>query len=162
MSAVMGIDPGVRGGIAVLRISDGSPLFVKGVSPGMTQKEVVDLVIAAVSVLVHNRGYEGFCERVGYMPGDGGRGANTFGRIDGLLRGAALALGVTLHDVSPMIWQSKLGCLSGGNKNVTKAAAEARFGIFGVKVTHAIADALLIARFGLITIKARGEEREIK
>ncbi len=145
--AILGVDPGVRGGIAVLS-GAGAVLHVKAIDPSMTQKALVQMVTDAVCVLVHNRGYEGFCEKVGYMPGDGGKGANTFGRIDGLLRGALLALGVTLHDVSPMIWQSRLNCMSGGNKNITKQRAAWLFRDSGIKITHSIADALLIAEFG--------------
>jgi len=39
-----------------------------------------------------------------------------------------------------------LGCLSKGDKNVTKAKAQEQFP--NIKVTHATADALLIALYG--------------
>lgn len=152
--AVMGIDPGVRGGIAVLG-GHGELLWVRGFNPKMTQKELVACVDLGVMLLLQKGGWECFIEKVGYMPGDGGKGANTFGRVDGILRGTVLALKLEMHDVSPMIWQSKLGCVSGGNKNVTKNRAIQLFGQNGFKITHALADALLIAEFGRLTILSR-------
>lgn len=150
-NAVMGVDPGVRGGVAVLS-SDGAPLIVEAIRPDMTHRQVVDMLQAAVKTLTAHKGYEAFVEKVGYMPGDGGKGANTFGRIDGLIRGALLAYGVYIHDAPPMVWQSRLSCLTGGNKNITKAKAFELFGKYGVKITHSTADALLIAEFGRIAV----------
>jgi len=49
-------------------------------------------------------------------------------------------------DVSPVKWQSALSCLTKGKKNVTKARAQQWFP--KIKVTHGIADALLIAEYG--------------
>lgn len=147
MSAVLGVDPGVRGGLAVLD-KDGMVLHVQPFRPEMTHKELVECVTKGVSVLVHNRGFECYIEKVGFKRGDGGLGAFTFGQVSGILRGAVLALGPTLRDVAPMIWQSNLDCLSGGNKNVTKNKALQLFAGRGFTITHAIADALLIAEFG--------------
>jgi hypothetical protein len=42
-------------------------------------------------------------------------------------------------------WQRAMGCLTGGNKNITKAAAQRLFP--AVKVTHTLADALLLAEY---------------
>lgn len=154
MTAVIGIDPGVRGGLAILA-ENGHPLHVQAFDPKMTQKEIVAAVDQAVLVLLQYGGWECWVEKVGYMPGDGGKGANTFGRVDGILRGAVLALKLEMHDVAPMLWQARLECLSGGNKNVTKNKALQLFAGRGVKITHATADALLIAEFGRLTIQAR-------
>jgi hypothetical protein len=44
------------------------------------------------------------------------------------------------------VWQKSLGCLTHGDKNVSKAAAQRLFP--GMKITHATADALLIAYYG--------------
>lgn len=151
--SVMGIDPGVRGGLAVLK-SNGFILRVQAFRPQMTQKELVAAVKSGVDALRQYGGDACFIEKVGYMPGDGGKGANTFGRIDGLLRGAALAYGLDVRDVSPMLWQSRMNCLSGGNKNVTKRRAQELFP-YEAKITHAIADALLIAEYGRRTLERK-------
>jgi hypothetical protein len=55
-------------------------------------------------------------------------------------------LKIPFEEVSPVKWQKVMGCLSKGDKNVTKAAAQRLFP--DIKITHAIADALLIAEYG--------------
>ena len=59
--------------------------------------------------------------------------------------GILAALGIPHQLTPPGVWQRKLGCLSKGDKNVTKARAQQLFP--SMKVTHATADALLIAEF---------------
>lgn len=145
MTAVMGIDVGTRGGLAVLR-SDGSVDYVQSFYPEMLEAELVNAAKQGLACLVKLGGYQVFIEKVGHIRGDGAQGSFTFGRVDGLLRGAVLASGGRIRDVYPQAWQSRLGCLSGGNKNVTKAKAASLWPT--MKMTHAIADALLIAEYG--------------
>jgi len=56
-----------------------------------------------------------------------------------------LAAGIPFDIVVPRRWQQALSCLSGGDKNKTKARAAQLFP--KVKVTHVNADALLIAEY---------------
>lgn len=148
--AVMAIDPGVNGGIAIID-SNRVPYYLLGLKSSMSQRELVYAVRDAADALSGLGSKVCYIEKVGYMPRDGGKGANTFGRVDGLLRGAALAYELELREVSPVLWQSKLNCLSGGNKNVTKYKAQELFpNIKGI--THATADALLIAFYGVSTL----------
>ena len=58
---------------------------------------------------------------------------------------AATLLQDPFEEVAPQVWQKVLGCLSRGDKNVTKAKAQQLFP--AIKVTHAIADALLLAEY---------------
>lgn len=143
--AILGIDPGVRGGLAVLR-ADGSVAHVAAFDPDGTESDVA----VAMKVAVDNLGIAGggqcFMEKVGYIAGDGGQGAFTFGRIVGLIRGCLLTRGIYPHDVYPTMWQTALGCLTGGNKNISKRRAKELFP--EQKMTHAIADALLISEYG--------------
>lgn len=143
--AVLGVDPGVRGGMAVIQ-RDGSPIQTWTFKPVMRQDELVHHVRSAVNLLRLYGGCHAYFEKVGYRPTDGGKGAFTFGRVVGLLAGALLANSCVIHEVAPMIWQTKLDCLTGGNKNVSKSKAQELFP--SINVTHAIADALLIAEFG--------------
>lgn len=143
--AVLGVDPGVKGGMALLRL-DGTIASVWTFRPGDDEGLVVSAVGDAVTLLRAYSSLECVFERVGYMPSDGGQGAFTFGAINGLLRGALLALGVRPRYVYPQAWQTELECLSGGSKNVTKLRAKQLFP--GEKVTHGSADALLIAEYG--------------
>jgi len=145
VNAVMGIDPGVNGGLAVLRI-DGGVEYLRAFQPSMTHAELVDAVRFALKCMAYWKSRTVYVEKVGSMPTDGRRAANTFGRVDGLIRGALLMAGYPPLDVSPMMWQSAMECLSGGNKNVTKKRALELFP--RERITHAVADALLIAEYG--------------
>jgi hypothetical protein len=59
---------------------------------------------------------------------------------------ALTAAGIPFTRIRPQVWQKKLGCMTKGNKNITKQKAQELFP--SIKVTHAIADALLIATYG--------------
>ncbi len=145
MKAVLGIDPGVRGGMALLR-PDSSVASIWGFRPDMVEGELVEAVVNAVTSLRQYGSQECFLEKVGYMPHDGGKGAFTFGRVNGLLAGSLLALGVRPRYVTPQIWQAAMECMSGGSKNVTKLRAKQLFP--AENISHTVADALLIARYG--------------
>ena len=144
---IIGIDPGVNGGIAAMG-TDSKLVRVRAFT-GMSAEELVAEVGYCVQLSGSQPGITRcFVEKVGYMRGDGGKGAFTFGKVFGLLLGALYSVGARPQLVSPMMWQSYLGCLSGGNKNVTKHHAQKLFP--HQKVTHAIADAMLIAEYGRI------------
>lgn len=145
MTAVMGVDPGVSGGVAVIGVG-GRVTFVRGFAPGMTEDDCVLLLYHATAALREDDGRECYLEKVGHIPGDGPQGSFTFGKIYGFLRGYLKARGVIVRDVFPMMWQTRLECLTGGDKNVSKRRAIALFP--EVTMTHAVADALLIAQYG--------------
>jgi len=84
-------------------------------------------------------------ERVHAMPKQGVSSTFKFGRSYGGLRMALAAARIPFDEATPGTWQRALGCLSGGDKNVTKRRAQELFP--ALRVTHAIADALLLAEF---------------
>ena len=148
---VVGIDPGTRGGIAVLDDASGRVLLAQGFTPDMTVTEFTALIKSALA-LGPVKGV--YLEKVGHKRGDGSRGSFTFGRaggVDFLLS----ALGVKALYVPPIFWQAKLECLTSGNKNISKRRATELFGN-QVKVTHNISDALLIAEYGRRQLDLRG------
>jgi hypothetical protein len=59
---------------------------------------------------------------------------------------ALTAAGIPFERVRPQAWQKAMGCMSKGDKNITKRKAQELFP--QIKVTHATADALLIATYG--------------
>lgn len=145
MIAVLGIDPGVKGGMALLA-GDGRVVHVRAFQPTMTRQDLSAAILTGMQLLKLEGSLNVYLEKVNTRPGEGHQGAFTFGRVYGGLEQAVLAHGAKLHDVYPMMWQARLECMSGGNKNVTKARAAHLFP--SVKLTHMIADALLIAEYG--------------
>ncbi|MES2156156.1 MAG: hypothetical protein V4510_13560 [bacterium] len=141
----MGVDPGVRGGLAVLR-ADGTCAHLRAFRPDMTRGDFNSAVRCAVGELRYAGGSVAYLEQVQHITGDGAQGSFTFGRIYGWCEMALTAHGVTVRDVRPMMWQASLECLTGGDKNVSKRRAIALFP--REKITHAVADALLISEYG--------------
>ena len=139
---ILGIDPGAKGGLAVLN-GAGVPIFSYSFTDRTIRETVSAVQAAALLTAPFNVCY---LEKVGFIRGDGGQGSFTFGKVYGILYGAALCCGLEVRDVYPMVWQSSLGCLTQGQKNVSKRKAQELFP--GMKVNHYIADALLIAEYG--------------
>src|SRR3990167_2132107 len=149
----LGLDPGVSGGLACV---DG---LGRGEARAMptTERDILDALEALAGGPAR-----GACiaviERVHSMPKQGHSGAFTFGRNRGRLEMALTAASIPFDEVSPQAWMKALGCLSGGDKNVTKRRAQQLFPSF--EVTHALADALLIAEFNRRTSGAYGLREE--
>ena len=136
----IGIDPGKSGAIAVLIDIDDDPR-VWTFTFDNTERDIDDWLCNNVL----GADAFAFLERVHAMPKQGVKSSFTFGQNYGFLRGILIAHGFPFEEVSPQRWQKAMGCLSHGDKNVTKAKAQQLFP--AVKVTHAIADALLIAEY---------------
>jgi crossover junction endodeoxyribonuclease RuvC len=80
------------------------------------------------------------------MPKQGVTSAFTFGKGYGALLMALTAAGIPFETVTPQRWQKALGCLSKGDKNVTKRKAQQLWP--HITWTHNTADAALIAEYG--------------
>ena len=139
MKSYIGIDPGIKGGLAIL--CEGAEPFA--VKMPATERDIYECLLSltnwkdteAVAVI----------EKVNAVKGNGVVSMITFGMGYGGLRMALIALGIPFREVTPQTWQKALGCSTGGNKNVSKAKAQQLFP--SLKITHAIADSLLIAEW---------------
>lgn len=139
MDAVIGIDPGKSGGIAYLSI--GQELAYKMPE---TERDIYDLIIKLSKLEPNPKRI--YIEKVHAMPGQGVTSMFSFGQNYGFLRACLIASEVPFEEIRPAQWQNLLGCKTKGNKNVTKSKAQQLFP--DIKITHAIADALLIAEYG--------------
>jgi hypothetical protein len=75
----------------------------------------------------------------------GASSAWRFAQGYGFLRGLLVAHKIPREYVPPGKWQFKMRCLTRGEKNVTKSRAQQLYPF--LKITHYIADAILIARY---------------
>lgn len=134
MKIYIGIDPGKSGGIAFIP-ERGEPWVDKMPE---TDRDLFDL-------LETQDEWEPFAliENVSSSPQQGVVSAFTFGKGYGALLMALTARGIPYERVAPGVWQKAMKCLTGGDKNVSKARAQQLFP--ALKITHANADALLIA-----------------
>lgn len=140
---ILGIDPGLSGGLALIGYTD--DVYHDGVCSTAKMPETERDLWEALQDM-GTIGYA-YIEKVSAMPKQGVSSTFKFGQNYGMLRGMLVALGVPFEAVAPGVWQRSLGCLSHGNKNITKAKAQELYP--KLKITHATADALLIATYGL-------------
>lgn len=146
---IIGIDPGAKGGMALLN-ERGEVLDTVKLD-GMKELEVNTVLRAWLTRCPAMPVF--FIEKVQHIKGDGAGGSFTFGAVFGLLRGLVIAhSGKAPRYVYPMMWQSAMGCMSGGAKNITKDRAIALFPVYASRFKHSIqhgnADAILIAEYG--------------
>jgi hypothetical protein len=143
---VIGIDPGTNGGIAW--ITDGKLCVEK--MPDTLQDLwglIQDIRAAASPPLgVGETNAMAYIEQVHSSPQMGVKSAFTFGNGFGHLEMALTAAGIPFARIRPQVWQKELGCMTKGDKNVTKRKAQELFP--SIKATHATSDALLIAHYG--------------
>lgn len=146
MTTIIGIDPGKNGGIA--SVNDVGRVIALPMPP--TTRDLYDYIDSLC-----DRQAIAFIEQVNAGPSMGSSAAFKFGQIVGEIRMACIAAGLPTHYVSPMKWQRELGLLCKGRglgqgdtakKNRNKAKAQELYP--GIKITHATADALLIAEYG--------------
>jgi hypothetical protein len=150
----IGIDPGGSGSMVATR--NGKYRVCR--FDKATESEVADFL--------RDLGWEDECfamlELLRPMPsfgedGHGMRGnvANfKVGKSCGFLRGLLVAIGIPFEEVSPQKWQRAMGCMSKGDKRVTRAKAQELFP--DRKVIHVTADGMLIAEYCRRVISKRG------
>ena len=137
MSAILAIDPGVGGGMAI-RDADGQVEAI-AMPDGMTAQ-----IDTLQTVAVANPGLKAVIENVGgYRPGNSGPSSVKFARHVGNLEAALYCLGIPFERVAPATWMKALGTMpkdKAERKNFIKESVARRFP--HLKVTLKTADAL--------------------
>lgn len=138
--AVLGVDPGKSGGLAIfLPTSETPQAWPTAQTPSDFWRQVSEIqTLAQVPI-------RAMIEAVHSMPHDGGKAAFTFGKWLGYLEMALIGHAVSVETVKPQEWQNAMGCMTKGDKNITKARAQALYPT--LHLTHATADAVLIATY---------------
>lgn len=151
---LIGIDPGKAGGIGFIRPPEGAHAITMPDTIGDIWGEFNYLTgaIRAIRRELNEDRCFALIEKVWPRPGNGVRASFTFGQNYGHLEMALTAAEVPFDYVTPAKWQKEFGLIrtdknepTTKKKNRHKAAAQRLFP--HLKVTHAIADALLIAEY---------------
>lgn len=143
---IIGIDPGVNGGIAVYSIENREIIEVIKMPP--TPQELLNFL------KIYSKNSTCYLEKVGGLPGMGGVAMFNFGKGFGHLEMSLISTKIPTIEVSPQKWQKGLSLGVTGKKthtqwkNKLKARAQQYFPNVG-KITLAISDALLICRYGV-------------
>lgn len=137
----IGIDPGKSGAVAFL--TD------KGDAWTVKLNEDLDVISDAVEEvalgLYESDGVFAVLEKVHSSPQMGVKSAFSFGQSFGHCEALLACHGIPYQLVRPQQWQKDMDCMTKGDKNVTKKLAQSLFP--ELKVTHATADALLLASY---------------
>lgn len=136
----LGIDPGGSGGMALIVGHECECLKFDGA----TEHDIAEWLRARIGTISGAA-----IEIVSAMPEQGVSSTFKFGMSYGFLRGLLTAFAIPFIEVRPVAWMKLVGVTVGGKlsrterKNRTKAAAQRMWP--QAKITHANADALLIA-----------------
>lgn len=145
----LGIDPGKSGAITVIDWWEKDSLLGKSTETTITSCKLTETELDIWKWLENNvdvLNAVATIENVHSMPKQGVASAFTFGKNFGFLIGLLTASSIPYKFVTPQKWQKGMQCMTGGDKNISKAAAQRLWP--RIKMTHAIADSLLIAEYG--------------
>ena len=161
----LGVDPGTKGSIGAV---DSEGRYVDAIR--FSQRTWADVFQWLEDLGA--RPAHAMIERVGAMPKQGVASTFTFGRAAGIIEGLIIASRIPYSFVAPAVWQRRMGCLSKGDKRVTKARAEALWPVarrrtletahgcltpkYGMSMEEA--DGCLIAEYGRIVFAASRNE----
>jgi len=151
MTAVLGIDPGCSGALVLVTTQGGyiDHLAMPTIKVG-TKARVNG---AAVAAWVRQHGItHAYLEQVGAMPGQGTASMFTFGHAAGVAEGILQGLNIPYTLVTPQAWKKSAGLIGSDNDAARSRAIQLYPELRALDAKakgQAIADALLIARFGI-------------
>jgi len=137
MSLFLGVDPGQSGAYAIIDDKGHVVHWCKGSEPCKDRRDMITAYAYSIDYAV--------LEKVHSMPKQGVASSFKFGVSFGEATTILEILDIRHELVTPQKWQKVMGCMSKGDKNVTKQAAQRFFP--GFKIIHANADALLLAEY---------------
>jgi len=151
---VIGIDPGIHGGLALVNICDGgAPVLVDAIDIpviGVKAKERVDVLAIRAWVQQH-RPQHAFIERAQAMPRQGASSGFKYGRATGAIEAAIAYCEVPITVVEPAVWK-KTHHLRGGDKEGARQRALQLFpsahALLARKRDHNKSEAALVALYG--------------
>lgn len=152
---IVGIDPGCSG--AVVAFDTVSENFRYILMPTMEVGKSTRVNGAAVAEFL--RGFpisQVYLEKVGAMPKNGSVAMFTFGHSAGVVDGVCSALGLSITLVTPQAWKKHCG-LIGSEKDASRSRCVQLYpsvvDLHKKGKGQAIADALLIAKYGAAMLK---------
>lgn len=154
---VLGIDPGLTGGLAVVEASPSGIRLVRAgdiETSGEKWKRRVQ-TSAVLAFLQDTKPDQAFIERAQAMPDQGASSGFVYGRAVGALETCVEGMQVPLTVIEVTAWK-KAHSLKGGDKENSRQRALWLFpgtGVFERKMDHGRAEAALIAWFGAMLLR---------
>jgi hypothetical protein len=151
---ILGIDPGVNGGLAVIEITNGAALtLVTAIDVpaiGTGAKQTVD-VIALQEFLLHFSPTHCYFERAQAMPRQGASSGFLYGRNVGALESVVSCCAIPLTRVEPVKWKRAFHLAAKDKEGARQRALQlfpAAHAMLARKKDHGRAEAALIALAG--------------
>jgi crossover junction endodeoxyribonuclease RuvC len=159
MTRILGIDPGIRGGLAIVAFNDGAaPQLIDAIdvpTVGSGAKERVNVLFIQEWLLQHGPA-SAFIERGQALPRQGASSGFKYGRSVGSLETTITLCGIALEIVEPSMWK-RFFRLPGKDKEAARQRAIALFPaahrFFARRKDHQRGEAALIALYGLRTLQ---------
>ena len=159
---ILGVDPGIRGGLAIVMIHDGAPPDVVDIIDilviGTGAKERVDVLAIRSWVLCHQP-HHAVIERAQAMPKQGASSGFKYGRATGAIEAVLACCEIPMTIVEPSLWK-RFHHLPGKDKEAARQRALQLFpsahAWLARKKDHGRAEAALIALYGACRIVPAG------
>jgi crossover junction endodeoxyribonuclease RuvC len=163
---ILGIDPGIRGGLAVVNADAGVGVLIDAIDIpviGTGAKERVD-AIAVRDWIARHRPDLALIERAQALPKQGSSSGFKYGRATGALETAIILCAVPIEIVEPTAWKKHFR-LPGKDKEAARQRAlelfPAAHALLARKKDHGRAEAALIALYGHRNFHSNSEHRRI-
>jgi hypothetical protein len=154
MIQVLGVDPGICGGLSIVRLLESGPHLVDAIDVpvvGSGAKQRVDAIALQQWLLDHGP-HRAFVERAGVMPRQGIASGFKFGRATGAIEAIITVCNIPLEFIEPSLWKRALR-LRGKDKEGSRQFALNLFPhahhLLKRKLDHQRAEAALIAYVGI-------------
>src|SRR5215469_1125624 len=143
---ILGVDPGIRGGLAIVAINTGAPMLFDAIDipvVGTAAKERVDVHAIKEWVLLH-RPQHAIIERAQAMPRQGASSGFKYGRAIGSIESVIACCGIPMTIIEPTAWK-KHHRLHGKDKELSRQRAIQLFpnahGVLARRKDHGRAEA---------------------
>jgi crossover junction endodeoxyribonuclease RuvC len=141
---VLGVDPGIHGGLAIVEINDGA-------APQLLEAIDVPTVGAGAKERIDRQPQHAFIERAQSMPKQGSSSGFKYGRATGAIEAVIACCEIAITVIEPATWK-KAHHLRGGDKEGARQRALQLFPLLSRKMDHGRAEAALIALHGVGTV----------
>jgi crossover junction endodeoxyribonuclease RuvC len=174
MTRVLGVDPGVHGGLAIVELDGTAPQIVDAIDipvAGVGAKERVDVLAVRAWIKTHQPDHA-VVERGQAMPKQGVSSGYKYGRAVGAIEAVIACCEVPLTIVEPTAWKKfhNLHKASGQTATEVKEASRQRalmlfpaaHCLISRRMDHGRAEAALIALVPILGISAQAEKTQPK
>jgi crossover junction endodeoxyribonuclease RuvC len=154
VTTILGVDPGTRGGLAIITVDDGAaPRLIDAIDipvTGTGAKERVDAIALRAWIVTH-KPQHAYIERAQAMPKQGASSGFKYGRAVGAIEAMLAGCAVPMTVVEPSAWK-KFHRLRGADKEGGRQRAlqlfPAQHALLALKRWHGRAESALIALYG--------------